>query len=66
MGTEATGYSHWFERLLAVRGCKVWVGDAAEIKKMRVRMLWHRRVCAVELDRARPLPSTKTGPRHRH
>jgi transposase len=34
---EATGYSRWFERLLAGLGFEVWIGDAAEIKKMRVR-----------------------------
>jgi transposase len=37
VGMEATGYSRWFERLLAGLGCEVWIGDAAEIKKMRVR-----------------------------
>src|SRR4030088_3549345 len=37
VGLEATGYSRWFERLLAELGIEVWIGDAAEIKKMRVR-----------------------------
>jgi transposase len=37
VGLEATGYSRWFERLLAELGFEVWIGDAAEIKKMRVR-----------------------------
>jgi transposase len=37
VGMEATGYSRWFERLLAELGFEVWIGDAAEIKKMRVR-----------------------------
>jgi transposase len=37
VGMEATGYSRWFERLLAGLGFEVWIGDAAEIKKMRVR-----------------------------
>jgi transposase len=34
---EATGYSRWFERLLAELGIEVWIGDAAEIKRQRVR-----------------------------
>jgi transposase len=29
---EATGYSRWFERLLAELGFEVWIGNAAEIK----------------------------------
>jgi len=37
VGMEATGYSRWLERLLAGLGFEVWIGDAAEIKKMRVR-----------------------------
>ena len=37
VGLEATGYSRWFERLLAELGIEVWIGDAAEIKKLRVR-----------------------------
>src|SRR5713101_482320 len=37
VGLEATGYSRWFERLLAELGLEVWIGDAAEIKKLRVR-----------------------------
>jgi transposase len=34
---EATGYSRWFERLLAELGIEVWIGNAAEIKTKRVR-----------------------------
>jgi transposase len=34
---EATGYSRWFERLLAELGIELWIGDAAEIKTKRVR-----------------------------
>jgi transposase len=34
---EATGYSRWFERLLAELGMELWIGDAAEIKTKRVR-----------------------------
>jgi len=34
---EATGYSHWFERLLAELGCELWIGGPAEIKAKRVK-----------------------------
>src|SRR5450432_3791918 len=34
---EATGYSRWFERLLAELGIEVWIGDPAEIKAKRVK-----------------------------
>ena len=37
MGMEATGYSRWFERLLAELGFELWIGNAAEIKTKRVR-----------------------------
>ena len=37
VGLEASGYSRWFERLLAELGFEVWIGDAAEIKRQRVR-----------------------------
>src|ERR1700687_3663889 len=37
VGLEATGYSRWFERLLAELGMEVWIGDAAKIKSKRVR-----------------------------
>jgi transposase len=37
VGMEATGYSRWFERLLAELGMELWIGDAAEIKTKRVR-----------------------------
>ena len=32
VGMEATGYSRWFERLLAELGFELWIGDPAEIK----------------------------------
>src|SRR5258706_14636599 len=32
VGMEATGYSHWFERLLAEVGFEVGIGDPAEVK----------------------------------
>jgi transposase len=34
---EATGYSRWFERLLAELGFEVWMGDPVEIKAKRVK-----------------------------
>src|SRR5947209_3477222 len=37
VGLEATGYSRWFERLLAELGFEVWMGDPAEIKAKRVK-----------------------------
>jgi transposase len=37
VGMEATGYSRWFERLLAEMGIEVWIGNAADIKTKRVR-----------------------------
>jgi transposase len=37
VGMEATGYSRWFERLLAELGIELWIGDAAEIETKRVR-----------------------------
>jgi hypothetical protein len=36
VGMEATGYSRWFERLLAELGFEVWSGDPAEIQASRV------------------------------
>jgi transposase len=32
-----TGYSRWFERLLAELGFEVWMGDPAEIKATRAK-----------------------------
>ncbi len=37
LGMEATGYSRWFERLLAELGMELWIGNAAEIETKRVR-----------------------------
>lgn len=34
---EATGYSRWFERLLAELGFELWIGDPAQIKSKRVK-----------------------------
>jgi transposase len=32
IGIETTGYTHWFERLVAELGHELWVGDPAEIR----------------------------------
>ena len=37
IGMEATGYSRWFERLLAELGFELWIGDPAQIQAKRVR-----------------------------
>jgi transposase len=37
VGMEATGYSRWFERLLAELGFELWIGDPAEINAKRVK-----------------------------
>src|ERR1700751_1259295 len=37
VGMEATGYSRWFERLLAALGIEIWMGDPAEMKAKRVK-----------------------------
>ena len=37
VGTEATGYSRWFERLLAELDFELWIGNPAEIKAKRVK-----------------------------
>src|SRR3984893_4640325 len=37
VGMEATGHSRWFEWLLAELGIETWIGDAAKIKRQRIR-----------------------------
>jgi transposase len=37
VGMEATGYSRWFERLVAELGFELWMGDPAGIKAKRVK-----------------------------
>src|SRR6266849_6590168 len=37
VGMEATGYSRWFERLLAELDFELWIGDPAEIKAKRIK-----------------------------
>jgi transposase len=51
VGMEATGYSRWFERLLAELGFEVWIGDPAEIKAKRVKTLKYDRYDARLLRR---------------
>jgi hypothetical protein len=37
VGMEATGYSRWFERLLAELRFELWIGNAAEItRKLKI------------------------------
>lgn len=37
IGIEATGYTQWFERMVAEQGHELWIGDAAEIWARWVR-----------------------------
>ena len=37
VGIEATGHTHWFERMLAELGHELWIGDAAQIRASMVR-----------------------------
>ena len=37
IGIEATGYTQWFERMMAELGHRLWVGDPAEIRARVVR-----------------------------
>ena len=37
VGIEATGYTHWFEAMLAELGHELWIGDAARIRAAVVR-----------------------------
>ena len=37
VGIEATGHTHWFERLLTELGHELWFGDAAQIRASAVR-----------------------------
>ena len=37
VGVEATGYTRWFERLMAELGHELWIGDAAQIRAAMVR-----------------------------
>ena len=37
VGIEAVGNSQWFERMLAQMGHELWIGDAAQIRRLVVR-----------------------------
>jgi transposase len=37
VGIEATGYTQWFERMLADLGHELWIGDPAKIRAQAVR-----------------------------
>ena len=37
VGMEASGFSRWFERLLAELPIELWIGDATEIQRRRER-----------------------------
>ena len=37
VGMEASGHARWFERLLGELPIELWIGDAAEIQRKRVR-----------------------------
>ena len=37
MGIEAVGNSQWFEQMLAELGHELWIGDAAQIRRLVVR-----------------------------
>jgi transposase len=37
IGIEATGYTQWFERMVAELGHELWIGDPAEIRARAVR-----------------------------
>ena len=40
VGMEASGFSHWFEQLLAECGHQLWIGDAAQI---RASYVWRQK-----------------------
>src|SRR5689334_4932800 len=51
VGLEASGYTPWFEQLLAELGHNVWLGDATEIRRRaRRRQKNDRRDAALILD----------------
>ena|SRR5215469_2895774 len=37
VGMEASGHARWFERLLGELQIELWIGNAAEIQRKRVR-----------------------------
>jgi transposase len=61
VGMEATGYSRWFERLLAELGFELWIGDPAEIKAKRVKKQKFDREDARLPRRLMPVTAAFTG-----
>src|SRR6266481_7080700 len=67
VGMEATGYSRWFERLLAELGFELWIGHPAQIKAKRVKKQKYDREDARLLlrlmreDRFPQTPGTESG-----
>jgi hypothetical protein len=55
LGMEATGYSRWFERLLAELGFELWIGDPAEIKATAtiVQSTGWKNIAAMDLSNLR-------------
>jgi hypothetical protein len=58
VGMEATGYSRWFERLLAELGIELWIGDAAELVEAAQAAVhcdadWRRRYLHLAMRRER-------------
>jgi len=49
VGIEATGYTRWFEQMLAELGHELWVGDAAQIRASVVRRQKNDRLDAAHL-----------------
>ncbi len=56
VGMEATGYSRWFERLLAELGFELWIGDPAEIKTRSFSLIR----LTVDFDSPVPTPPART------
>jgi len=65
VGMEATGYSRWFERLLAELGFELWIGDPAEIKAKRVKKQKYDREDGLLLRLLREITFRKFGCRVR-
>src|SRR6202162_5420280 len=49
VGMEATGYSRWFERLLAELDFELWIGDPARIRAKQVRKQKNDRMDAAHI-----------------
>jgi len=60
VGIEATGYTQWFERLMAELNYELWVGDAAQI---RARALRRQKTDSRDAEHLLELLSTQRFPR---